>query len=97
MTASIDFQIQSPDYLEWYYFHCEDCDETVDFWKYGNIKDTVHEGHKIHQLTKSEFISALESCADPYDGKNSCLNEEFMSSKIRFRQSHLNFIKGIIL
>lgn len=92
-------QIETPNYLGWYYFHCEDCDETVDFWKHEHIKDTGHDGHKIRQLSESEFIGALESCASVNffdDDKSSCLNEEFVSSKIGLIQSQLEFVLSLV-
>lgn len=52
------------------YFHCEDCDMTVDFFKYESIEDTGHEGCCIRPLTPEETKEAVADCEE-----NGCFEE----------------------
>ena len=89
-------QSKTPKLIEDYYFHCDTCNETVDFWKYHDISDTDHQGHKTKSLTKQETIHAIQSCSEVDDENNSCLHEEFLSSEITFRQNQIEYISRLI-
>lgn len=63
------------------YIYCKDCQEYCDYWKYGCLKDTGHEGHKVRYVTKTELKSLKESCLE--DG---CFKEEFLISPERYEE-----------
>lgn len=46
------------------YIYCKDCKEFVDLWKYTDLKDTGHKGHRLRGLTEKEFNQCLIDCEE---------------------------------
>jgi len=58
------------------YIYCEDCETFVDFWKYGDIKDTGHDECKWRYVTKEELKGCIEDCK-----KDGCFDECILGVK----------------
>lgn len=44
------------------YIYCEECEEFVDFYKYGSIEDTSHANCKWRYVTEEELKQCEEDC-----------------------------------
>lgn len=46
------------------YRYCEDCKGFFDFWKYDDLGDAGHEGHKVREPTDEEYKQLLKDCEE---------------------------------
>lgn len=46
------------------YVFCIDCNMVIDLWKYDNLRNAGHEGHRVRELTTEEYEKALEECEE---------------------------------
>ena len=55
------------------YIYCEICKEFVDWWKYNDLEDTGHQGHKVRNVTLEELKECVEDCKEETDYCTDCL------------------------
>jgi len=46
------------------YLYCQDCQEYVDLWKYGDIESTGHSQCKWRYVTVKELAVCVNDCED---------------------------------
>jgi hypothetical protein len=49
------------------YLFCVDCEEFVDWWKYRDLEDAGHEGHKVRNVTPEELKECVADCKETID------------------------------
>jgi len=59
------------------YIFCESCKEYLDFWKYGDIKDTAHGDCKWRYVTKEELKELATQCKE-----GGCFEEDICGIEI---------------
>jgi len=56
------------------YFCCETCGGMIiDWWKYKDLEDTGHHGHKVRNVTLEELKECVEDCKEETDYCTDCL------------------------
>jgi hypothetical protein len=55
------------------YFCCLDCQEFVDWWKFKDLEDTGHEGHKVRNVTLEELRECVADCEEEIEYCTDCL------------------------
>jgi len=72
-----------------YYLECETCNgEVFDNWKYDELEDSGHKGHKLRSMDTREIKEQALDCLD--DG---CLKQECWGETEMNRRKLLDLIK----
>ena len=54
------------------YLYC-DCREFLDWWKYKDLEDTGHQGHRVRNVTMEELKECVADCKEETDYCTDCL------------------------
>lgn len=52
---------------------CEDCKIFVDWWKYKDLEDAGHQGHRVRNVTAEELKECVADCKEETDYCTDCL------------------------
>jgi hypothetical protein len=55
------------------YLYCGDCQEFVDWWKYKDLEDAGHEGHRVRNVTGQELKECVADCKEEIEYCADCL------------------------
>jgi len=72
------------------YLKCESCKEFVDWWKYRDLEDAGHKGHKVRNVTPKELKECLADCRETIDrcDQEGCEQRGFIVDSPEDREYH---------